>query len=137
MHVIDADTQRTFVLRGLVALALGLVLWWAFRWWHYPPAVEFDNLKYIQLLRTAVSSQRPDWVAKVTEAIDLRCRAGEMSPTERAHFDRVISQANAGRWETAHQLCWKFEEAQLNRRRTSPPRLETGLHRHEHPHSHH
>lgn len=128
----DADWQQTLALRGMMALVLGLCLWWGYRWWNYPPVVEYDNLKYIQLLRTAVSSQRPDWVAKVTEAIELRCRAAEMSPAERAHFDRVLAQANAGQWEAAHRLCWQFEEAQLSRRRPNSTRRESESHRHDH-----
>jgi len=102
-------------LAGLVALAV-----WIIGWWRYPPAVEFDNLKYIQLLRTAVSAERADWVAKVRQAVDQRVSNGEMSPRERAYFDRVFELAGAGKWREAHEVCFRFEEAQLNRRRKAP-----------------
>lgn len=92
---------------------------WLWQWWQIPPAVEFDNLKYIQLLRTAVSSERTDWLGKVKLAIDERCRSGEMSPQERSHFDQIIAMAETNNWKAAHEACFRFEVAQLNRHRRS------------------
>lgn len=100
-------------------------------WWKFPPPVEFDNLRYIQLLRTAISAERPDWVAKVREAIELRSAAGAMSARERTHFEHLLSQADQGRWKDAAGGCFRFEEAQLYRRRKKPPALvENHLHEH-------
>ena len=119
------------LLMWLIVLAVGggysIYLFWS--WWSYPPAVEFDNLKYIQLLRTAVSSQRPDWVAKVKTAIDLRVKEGAMSALERSHFEHVIDLAEAQEWEESNAACFRFEEAQLNRRRSSPVHADA---QHEH-----
>ena len=102
---------------GSLLLIIGLV--WFIQWWRYPPAVETENLKYIQLLRTAVSSESPDMLAKVKEAIQHRFDEGEMSKTERDHFDRIIRLAEARDWKTAHETCFRFEESQLSRRRAN------------------
>ena len=102
---------------GGVLLIIGLV--WFIQWWRYPPAVETENLKYIQLLRTAVSSESPDMLAKVKEAIQHRFDEGEMSKTERDHFDQIIRLAETRDWKTAHETCFRFEESQLSRRRTN------------------
>ena len=102
---------------GSLLLIVGLV--WFIQWWRYPPVVETENLKYIQLLRTAVSSERPDMLAKVKEAIQHRFDEGEMSKTERDHFDRIIRLAEAKDWKTAHETCFRFEESQLSRRRVN------------------
>jgi hypothetical protein len=97
--------------------------------------VEFDNLKYIQLLRTAVSSERPDWLAKVREAVDQRVAEGAMSPRERAHFETILTTAEAGEWREAHEAAFQFEEAQLSRRRSTPAGkqpVNEPSHRHAH-----
>jgi hypothetical protein len=116
---------------GLILIAVCLS-YWILIWWQRPPVVEFDNLKYIQLLRTAVSSERSDLVAKVGQAIDKRMDEGQMSESERAHFARIIAMADAKQWDAANRACFQFEEAQLNRRRALP---ET-THDHAHDHVH-
>jgi hypothetical protein len=116
--------------QGLLVLCLGLVGYWFVSWWRYPPAVQYDNLRYIQLLRTAVSSERPDWVAKVKEAVELRVNEGAMTEPERLHFLRVIELAETKQWKAAHEVCFQFEEAQLDRRRQ--PRSNSAEHHHAH-----
>jgi hypothetical protein len=127
----DSDLGKSLAWKGVLVLGCGFVLYWAVSWWRYPPAVEFDNLKYIQLLRTAVSSERPDWVAKVKEAVELRVNEGAMSEPERSHFLRVIELAEAKKWKAAHEVCFQFEEAQLNRRRQSQPNSAEHHHAHD------
>jgi hypothetical protein len=120
-------------------VAAGMVvcvgLFWLVRWWQYPPAVEFDNLKYIQLLRTAVSAERPDWLDKVKAAIDQRLAAGQMSSQERQHFDRIIALAESREWAEANRLCFDFEAAQLNRWRRNPATPHS--HKHDQHHDEH
>lgn len=118
------------LISGLAFLAVW-GLWGVFRWWTYPPPVEFDNLRYIQLLRTAVSSERPEMVMKVRQAVDLRVSEGKMSSPERAHFEEILKLADESKWKAAHQVCFRFEEAQLHRRRSHPPR-EDGHADHSH-----
>jgi hypothetical protein len=96
--------------------------------WMRPPAVSFDNLEYIQLLRTAVSSQRLDYVTKVDEAISGRKSEGKMSDAEWNHFQSIIATAKAGDWSEADKACIKFEYAQLDRKREASQK--------EHTHSH-
>lgn len=104
--------------------ALLLVGIWLVSWWRTPPAVEFDNLKYIQLLRTAVSARNPEWLGKVASAVDQRLASGEMSSSEHAHFASLIGMAQGGAWKEADIACFRFEEAQLGRRRSRPATVE-------------
>jgi hypothetical protein len=92
-----------------------------FRWYSRPPAVEYDNLRYIQLLTTAVSARNGDWLEKVDTAVQQRHHDGQMSEAELAHFSRLISQAQSGEWEAADRACFAFAESQLGRRRSKPP----------------
>lgn len=116
---------------GAAATILGIAIFWVISLWQYPPAVEFSNLRYIQLLRTAVSSERADWLEKVKSAIKGRVAEGAMSEQELAHFNRVIALAETGKWTEADKMCLRFEEAQLSRRR-SPPRESAHQHQHQH-----
>ena len=128
--LVDFLREWSLVAKSLVALAVGLGLYWLVQWWQYPPAVEFDNLRYIQLLRTAVSSKRSDWVEKVEGIVHDRFDSGELSERERVHFDEVIALADAKQWDAANRACFDFEAAQLNRRRTKPPSPD--VHSHDH-----
>ncbi len=128
----DSESRRNLLIAGGAALCLfGLVT--LVRWWSRPPAVEFDNLKYIQLLTTAVSARNVDWLKKVTEAVDKRRSEGNMSETEYGHFERIIGVAESGDWATADRQCFAFAEAQLNRRRANPA---SSAHDHSHDHVH-
>ncbi|WP_425616950.1 hypothetical protein NA78x_000615 [Anatilimnocola sp. NA78] len=97
-----------------------------------PPAVQHDHLPLISSLRTACSARNTTWLAGVKRAVAERQTAGKMSVDERAHFDKLIAQAEAGEWETAERACLKFEQAQLSRKR---PAAETAGHSHDHSHA--
>jgi hypothetical protein len=101
------------------------------RWWTYPPAVEFDNLKYVQLLRTAVSARNSEWLAGVERAVRQRHQSGEMSLRELEHFEQLITQAREGDWAGTDRHCVAFEGAQLSRARNRPASPETA---HDHAH---
>jgi predicted negative regulator of RcsB-dependent stress response len=116
---------------GLLVAAgvLAVAVWQSWGWWLRPPAVEFDNLKYIQLLSTAVSARNPEWLEKVRSAVDTRHSAGELSDRELAAFERILATAQAGEWQRAERDCYDFAKAQLSRRRSQPPGDD---HEHEH-----
>lgn len=105
----------------LAAVAAVVVGRYVAGWWTLPPAVEYDNLRYVQLLRTAVSARNADWLAGVEKAIDLRAAEGKMSGPEREHFGHVVALARGDRWEDADRAAYEFELAQLGRRRDRPP----------------
>lgn len=115
--------KLTFAAAALLALIL------VYRWWHRPPVVEFDNLRYIQLLWTAVSSRNEDWLNGVDSAVQQRRDAGEMSDRELSHFQQIITLARSGDWDAASRQCFAFAEAQQNRHRSHPA---TEHHHHEH-----
>jgi hypothetical protein len=118
-------TRWVYGLSGVLVLATGV---WLYHWWHRPPTVEFDNLRYIQLLRTAVSARRADYVQGVERAIRLRVAEHAMSPLEAAHFDSILAKVHSGNWELADRMAFEFEAAQAHRRRSQPKRDE-----HDHP----
>lgn len=107
--------------RNAIAAVSGVILlvtgYWLYGLWSRPPVVEHDNLRYIQLLRTAVSSKNPTWLAGVEKAINLRREENSLSPSEERHFRRILDQAKSGDWSNADKACFEFEQAQLNRRR--------------------
>lgn len=119
---------------ALLTAATIAVIWFVSRWWVRPPAVEYDNLKYIQLLSTAISSRNQEWLAKVEQVVEERHRDDQMSPAEHEHFKGLISLAWAGDWEQADRDCFALAEAQLSRRRSKP--AESGDN-HDHFHEHH
>lgn len=120
-----SDRQKTVLLITLPAVAVFAFL--VSRWWSRPPAIEFDNLKYVQLLTTAVSARSPDWLGKVEEAVQQRHRDGAMTARELASMSRIIAMADAGDWTTADRECFALAEAQLGRHRNRPA---------EHSHDH-
>ena len=117
-------------LHLLGALAAGVLIWQVIGWWTKAPAVEFDNLKFIQLLSTAVSSRKMEMVDKVAGAVRYRHQDSQMSNDELAHFEVILTTAREGRWEEADRQAFDFAAAQLSRKR-SPPDPHTG---HDHAH---
>jgi hypothetical protein len=129
--LVDSLREMPLAAKTLVVMFIGIGLYWLVGWWQYPPAVEYDNLKYIQLLRTAVSSKRSDWVEKVEGVVHDRFDSGKLSERERVHFDEVIALADAKQWDAANRACFDFEAAQLNRRRKLPPSPDAHSHDHK------
>lgn len=76
-----------------VVVACGIAALLVHRYWTRPPAVEFGNLRYIQLLWTAVSSRDADRLDRVEAALHRRRESEEMSDRELAHFLEVIAVA--------------------------------------------
>lgn len=103
---------------GILAVILltfsGYTLYWYLT---RPPVVHYDNLRYIQLIRTACSARNPTHVDGVERALEDRMKQGAMSSTERKAFEGIISDARNGNWQRAERAAMKLEEAQLNRRR--------------------
>ena len=126
----DRSVLERFGPHFLGLLAAGFIVWQLAAWWTRPPAVEYDNLKYIQLLSTAVSSRKMEMVEKVAGAVRHRHASSQMSDQELAHFEEILTTARAGQWEEADHQAYDFAAAQLSRRR-SPPDPHAG-----HDHSH-
>lgn len=90
---------------------------WAINWWMEPPAAGFENLRYIQLTRTAVSSRSPEQVARLSAALERRLQNGKLTEAEHTHFRKILQYAESQEWEAAEQMAWDFEVAQLGRSR--------------------
>jgi hypothetical protein len=97
-----------------VLLVAGLLAW---QLWAKPAVVDYDNLKYIQLLRTACSSQRSDQLQGVERAVTQRREAGKLSDAEWKEFEKIFVLARQGDWQTADQQAYRLEQGQLGRRR--------------------
>jgi hypothetical protein len=104
--------HTTFCALAVVSL-VGGYLWWNWK----PPAVATNNLKYIQLLRTAVSSESPEMLRGVERAVQKQHERKELTETELEHFRKIIQQADKGHWQSANQMAYQFEQAQSNRAR--------------------
>lgn len=125
-----SQISRQHVLTGLlVSMLIAVIGWQLLKWWTRPAAVEFDNLKYIQLLTTAVSYRSAEMVDKVETAIRQRFDSEQMSEAEFDHFQSLIALAHDEKWELADRECFEFAEAQLSRSRRRPPSTDDG---HEH-----
>jgi hypothetical protein len=117
---------------SLCSIVVGLILFLFY--WLQPPVVALTNIRYIQSLRTAVSSQRLDYVNKVDDALKLLKDKGELSEPEWEHFQLIIAKARAGDWKAADQACLKWEKAQSNRVRETGNEHDASSHGHSHSH---
>ena len=77
----------------------------------------FENLRYIQMTRTAVSSRSQEQVSRLSAALERRLKNGEMTELEHTHFRKILQFAESQEWEVAEQMAWDFEVAQLGRSR--------------------
>jgi hypothetical protein len=98
----------------LVMAITALVVWWL---WPLPAAIGHDNLRYVQLLRTACSSQREDYLSGVEKALQLRRSEGKIPPEEWNEFEKIVRLARNGDWSSADRAVQRLEAAQLDRRR--------------------
>jgi hypothetical protein len=126
------DHQRQQILIFGLILFVGIGGWIAFREWIRPAAVEFDNLKYIQMLTTAVSNRNEEWVAQVEAAVQQQFDEKQMSAQEHREFQKIIALSRDLQWEQADRACFRLAEAQLSRRRSRGATSE-----HSHLHSDH
>ena len=131
MELLTSEPRQRWMAGFLVLLAAMGIGWQIVRWWTRPAAVEFDNLKYIQLLTTAVSSRKLDMLERVEKAIRQRHQSGEMSERELSEFEKLIQMCRDGHWSEADKGCFALAEAQLNRSRSRPAER-----RHAHDHQH-
>lgn len=110
-------SRQRLSLGALVVILLafsGYTLYWYVT---RPPVVHYDNLKYIQLIRTACSARNPTHVDGVERALEDRIQQGAMTETERRAFEHIIADARSGYWQRAERSAMRLEEAQLSRRR--------------------
>lgn len=99
---------------GIVLIVATVALW---QLWTRPAVVQYDNLKYIQLLRTACSSQRTDQLDGVERAVSQRRESGNMTEAEWKEFEKIFSIARQGDWRTADRQAYRLEQGQLSRSR--------------------
>lgn len=109
--------SRSAKTLALVAVLLTLAVVPLVRWWLRPPVVAQRNLRYLPLLRTAISARNAQWLDGVNRAVDQQHSAGALGDDERRHFEKIIATARDGDWARADRLALGFEAAQSGRTR--------------------
>lgn len=122
--------SKSWLLGGVGICALFLVGIVFYSYWSQPPVVALSNLRYLQQLRTAVSSQRVDHVNKISQALETLKGEGKLNEQEWNHFQSIIAKALEGKWEAAELACRKWADAQSNRKRDPSDKLD-----HDHSHA--
>lgn len=104
------------LLSGLIVIGIAAT-GWIISMYMRPPAVQIVDLKYVQLLRTAVSNQSIPGIVKIESVLKKKLEANDLSRAQWTHFESILKLAKAGQWEDADRACQKFESAQQYRRR--------------------
>jgi len=91
-----------------IGLAFTILLWAGCG----PPAVAPSNQRLTVSLRTALSTQRTDWLELNAQEIESRRAAGEMGEEEYAAFSAIVAQARAGEWQAAEKEIVRLQKAQ-------------------------
>jgi hypothetical protein len=114
---LESGRLTRLALGAGIAAALLIVGAFVSQYWFQPAVVHYDNLKYIQLLRTACSSQRADQLDGVVKAVSKRYEEGGMSDAEYKEFKKIFDLARKGDWRRADQQAYRLELGQLHRSR--------------------
>src|SRR5207244_1525253 len=85
-----------------------------------PPQVSRDNRRLIESLRTAISTQRADWLEMNSQKLEEQFAAGRMSEAEHQAFAQLVAQAREGKWSEAQEGIVRLAQAQ----RPTPEDLE-------------
>lgn len=107
-------SSRPAIIAIVLVCFIGLTIW-GVRWYLRPPVVSEGQLRYIQLLRTAVSAQNVEHVAGVERVLKKKVETSELTEREWRHFRWIIETAQSGQWERAAEACEGFEQAQQYR----------------------
>lgn len=76
------------------------------------PKITPSNLRLTMALRTAVSAQNKDWLARCREQVEERKTAGTLSAEEYDRFQEIITQADDGAWQAAEREIVRWQKAQ-------------------------
>ncbi len=128
------DSNSKLSIAFLTVLLLGVAGWYVTKWWTRPPVVEFNNLKYVQLLMTVVSSKDQEKLGRLEDSINNQFKEGEMSDREHKSFQTIIAQARSGKWDEAQKASFRLAEGQLRRARSQSPSEHSHSHDHDHKH---
>lgn len=101
-------------LLGLMILA-AIVIWWLKR--PTPPTVAREDLRYLQLLHTTISSRNLDALRRFESLLQQRLADGAMDQAEVAHFRYILTVAEQADWHAAEKLVRAFQLAQMGRSR--------------------
>ncbi len=104
--------RNVLIAAAVVAVSIGTTVWW-FR--PRPPAVQSDTVRYLQLLRTSVSTHDPNAIEAVARAITKRRAEHPTRNVEWDYFERIISLAQKGEWDQAERVTVGWEESQSSR----------------------
>lgn len=77
------------------------------------PQAQSRNRTLISSLRTALSTEQPEWLEHNVLEIEKRFQAGELTQEEYDAFQSIIAKAKAGDWDGAEKESVAFQRAQV------------------------
>jgi hypothetical protein len=76
------------------------------------PQVGPDNARLVESLRTAISTQRTDWLEENAKEVAARHASGQLADEPFEALEAIIEQARAGDWDDAETAVLKLAKGQ-------------------------
>jgi hypothetical protein len=113
----EQDNSLTVARNVLIAVVVVAISVVAMVWWFRPtpPAVQADTVRYLQLLRTSVSTRDPNAVEAIARVVTKRRAEHPTRNAEWDYFERIIALAQKGEWNQAELATVGWEESQSSR----------------------
>jgi hypothetical protein len=100
------------LVAGAVAIAIAAIL--GLIYLRQPPKIPASQLRYLQLLSTAISSEDSQQVARIGGLLKGQHEAKELSDRQWSEFQEILDRVNRREWEQAMEACERFKWAQGN-----------------------
>lgn len=106
------SSQRLWLPLGAVAVALACAAIVSLMYLQRPPQIPTDQLRYLQLLSTAISSENAQQVARMSDLLKGQHEAKALSDRQWSEYQKILDLANRSEWRKAMEACERFKAAQ-------------------------
>lgn len=79
----------------------------------YPEVSTVESQRFIQQLYTACNTQDPERLKACQRRLEEMVESGQVGSQEQQEFERIINQAQAGRWEQSQSDSLDFARRQV------------------------